>query len=153
MLKIVFLKKYNIITFFKVNYIVMILGLGLDIVQIVRIKNINSTFGDNFLKKIYTSGEIYQINSISSSKKKEEFLAKRFAAKEAFSKALGTGIGRIKFNEIEVCNDDNGKPKITRTDKINQLIKELFTVENYQINLSIADDAGIAQAIVIISIK
>jgi len=131
----------------------MILGLGLDIVQIVRIKNINSTFGDNFLKKIYTSGEIYQINSISSSKKKEEFLAKRFAAKEAFSKALGTGIGRIKFNEIEVCNDDNGKPKITRTDKINQLIKELFTVENYQINLSIADDAGIAQAIVIISIK
>ncbi len=78
-------------------------------------------------------------------------MAKRFAAKEAFAKALGIGIGRIKFNEIEIYNDQNGKPEILRTKKIDQLIKELFTVKDYQINLSITDDAGIAQAIVILS--
>jgi len=78
-------------------------------------------------------------------------LAKRFSAKEAFAKALGIGICRIKFNEIEIYNDQNGKPEILRTKKIDQLIKELFTVKDYQINLSITDDAGIAQAIVILS--
>ena len=57
----------------------------------------------------------------------------------------------INFNEIENYNDQNGKPEILRTKKIDQLIKELFTVKDYQINLSITDDAGIAQAIVILS--
>ena len=129
----------------------MILGLGLDIVKICRIEKIYDKFGEGFLEKIFTKNEIIKVNSFSSQVKKREFLAKRFAAKEAFAKALGIGIGRIKFNEIEIYNDQNGKPEILRTKKIDQLIKELFTVKDYQINLSITDDAGIAQAIVILS--
>jgi holo-[acyl-carrier protein] synthase len=129
----------------------MILGIGLDIVKISRIEKIVEKSQENFLQKIYTQSEIDKFHSISSEKRKSEFLAKRFTAKEAFSKALGVGIGKIKFHEIEIYNDTNGKPKITKTEKINQLIKDLFTVENYQINLSITDDAGIAQSIVILS--
>ena len=129
----------------------MILGLGLDIVKISRIEKIYDKFGEGFLEKIFTKNEIIKVNSFSSQVKKREFLAKRFAAKEAFAKALGIGIGRIKFNEIEIYNDQNGKPEILRTKKIDQLIKELFTVKDYQINISITDDAGIAQAIVILS--
>ena len=129
----------------------MILGLGLDIVKISRIEKIYDKFGEGFLEKIFTKNEIIKVNSFSSQVKKREFLAKRFAAKEAFAKALGIGICRIKFNEIEIYNDQNGKPEILRTKKIDQLIKELFTVKDYQINLSITDDAGIAQAIVILS--
>jgi holo-[acyl-carrier protein] synthase len=129
----------------------MILGVGLDIVDISRIAKIYNNFGDNFLKKILSKNEIIKINNISNNKKQIDFLAKRFAAKESFAKSLGIGIGRIKFNEIEITNDPNGKPNITKNQKINQLIKELFAVENYQINLSISDDNGIAQAIVILS--
>jgi holo-[acyl-carrier protein] synthase len=129
----------------------MILGIGLDIVKISRIEKIIEKSQENFLQKIYAQSEIDKFHSISYKQKRSEFLAKRFAAKEAFSKALAIGIGKIKFHEIEIYNDKNGKPEIKKTDKINQLIKELFTVENYQINLSITDDAGIAQAIVILS--
>ncbi len=131
----------------------MILGLGLDIVKISRIDAIYSKLGNNFLDRIFTKSEIDRMKSFSSNKKKLEFLSKRFASKEAFSKALGVGIGQIKFNEIEIYNDRNGKPEIRKTAKINLLVKDLFTVKDYQINLSITDDAGIAQAIVILSKK
>ncbi|MFT4718476.1 MAG: holo-[acyl-carrier protein] synthase [Rickettsiales bacterium] len=131
----------------------MILGLGLDIVKTSRIDAIYSKLGNNFLDRIFAKSEIDRMKYFSSNKKKLEFLSKRFAAKEAFSKALGVGIGQIKFNEIEIYNDQNGKPEIRKTAKINLLVKDLFTVKDYQINLSITDDAGIAQAIVILSKK
>lgn len=129
----------------------MILGIGLDIVKISRIEKIIEKSQENFLQKIYTQSEIEKFYSISSKERKSEFLAKRFASKEAFSKALGVGIGKIQFHEIEIYNNANGKPEIRKTEKISQLIKDLFTVENYQINLSISDDADIAQSIVILS--
>lgn len=138
---------------FKVNYSFMILGLGLDIVTISRITKIYKIKDQKFLARILTKNEIIQFNNFALDDKKESFIAKRFAAKEALAKAIGTGIGRIKFNEIEIYNNNNGKPEIKKNNKINELVKELFTVKDYQINLSLSDDSDIAQAIVILSKK
>lgn len=129
----------------------MILGLGLDIVDISRIEKTYGKFEDNFLKKVFSSNEILKFNDFSNKVSRIKFLAKRFAAKEAFSKAIGTGIGKINFNEIEIYNDNNGKPGITKTNKVNKIIKDIFNIDNYQINISISDDANISQSIVIIS--
>ena len=83
--------------------------------------------------------------------KKTAFFAKRFAAKEAFSKAIGLGIGRgIDFKDIEVINDDLGKPKINILNNKEIFLKKHFNCENFNIHLSISDDKNAATAIVII---
>ena len=85
-----------------------IFGIGTDIVSIDRIKN--SLKNKNFLKRIYNEKEISKCKKINNS---NNCFAKRFAAKEAFSKALGTGISTgIIFNEIVVLNESSGKPFI-----------------------------------------
>lgn len=92
----------------------MILGTGIDIVKISRIKNLIEKYGERFLKKIYTEAEIkycqQKINSAPS-------FAARFAAKEAVLKALGTGMRNNSWQDIEVLNDDLGKPEISLSDK------------------------------------
>ena len=127
----------------------MILGIGSDIVEIARIFKAIEKFGDKFLTKIFTSNEI--IAAQNKSFKKNAFYAKRFAAKEAFSKACGTGIGRgINFNDIEVFNDDFGKPKIKILNNKNSVLQKLFGCKNFAIHLSISDEKSLAQAFVII---
>ncbi|MFO7317479.1 MAG: holo-ACP synthase [Bacilli bacterium] len=87
----------------------MIKGIGLDIVEIERIKELmNRT--DKFHKRILSERELDIFNHLSE-KRKYEFLAGRFAAKEAFSKANGTGIREgCEFHQIEILNDELGKP-------------------------------------------
>ncbi|MDF2947917.1 MAG: acpS [Bacillales bacterium] len=88
----------------------MIIGTGIDIIEIERLfPHVNE---DKFLNRILTSGELINYGNLSA-KRKLEYLAGRFAAKEAFSKALGTGIGsQFSFMDIQVLNEENGKPFI-----------------------------------------
>ncbi|MBU6140048.1 MAG: holo-ACP synthase [Proteobacteria bacterium] len=126
----------------------MILGIGIDLVSVERIQNLEDQFGKKFLQKIFTKNE-----SAESKKKISSaiFLAKRFAAKEAFSKALGLGIGRgINFQDIEVENDDFGKPRIKILNEKNAFIKKHFNCENFAIHLSLSDEKSFANAIVLI---
>ncbi|WP_226671380.1 holo-ACP synthase [Metabacillus litoralis] len=89
----------------------MIMGIGLDIIELDRIRRIVDR-QPGFIKRILTLNEIEKFASLSK-ERKVEFLAGRFAVKEAYSKALGTGIGEeISFQDIEVINDDKGKPVI-----------------------------------------
>ena len=91
----------------------MIKGIGLDIVEIQRIRKI-STSQPRFAERILTEVE-QKIYCKLSVDRQVEYLAGRFAAKEAFSKALGTGIGReVGFQDIEIINDERGKPIISK---------------------------------------
>ncbi len=132
----------------------MILGIGNDIVAINRIKNIYTKFDEKFLKKIYCEHEIDIAKILlkeNNTNKLFSFLAKRFCAKEAFSKALGIGLGRgINFNDIGIINNKFGKSEIViAKNKIN-FIKQLLSCENFIIHLSLSDEKEFAFAIVII---
>lgn len=96
----------------------MITGLGVDIVEIDRIQAAVKQYGDSFLNRIFTSGEISYCTKRRSFKFPE--LAARFAAKEAYAKAVGTGMRGIHWKEIEVVNEKTGKPRIAISGKIRQ---------------------------------
>lgn len=89
----------------------MIYGIGCDIEEIERFfKYFNN---QNFLNKVYTELELLQFNSINHPRKKAEFLASRYAVKEAMSKALGVGISKdFSFKDVEVLKTELGKPYI-----------------------------------------
>lgn len=84
----------------------MILSSGLDLIEIKRIQKALDRHGERFLKRIYTEAEIKQARGNAPE------LAARFAAKEAASKALGTGIGLVSWREMEIINDFTGKPHL-----------------------------------------
>lgn len=91
----------------------MILGIGIDIVELDRIKRIAEQ-QEKFIDRILTETEKFEYHKLSA-KRKTEFLAGRFAAKEAFAKAAGTGIGHeLSFLDIEIVADDKGKPFIVK---------------------------------------
>jgi len=88
----------------------MVRGLGIDIIEVKRIKKILEDYGDRFLKRILTDNEISYCMKFS---KPELHLAGRFASKEAYSKAIGTGIGKeFSWKDIEILNNERGKPYI-----------------------------------------
>ena len=126
-----------------------VLGTGIDIVENNRLKK--SLFGkkSNFKNKIFTN------NEIAYCEKKKNIIncySKRFAAKEAFVKALGTGIRHnINFKDIEVVNDHYGKPYLLIKKNVINKIKILFKVKKFNIFLSITDEKKYAIASVIIS--
>lgn len=87
----------------------MITGLGTDIIEISRISKANKE--DRLAKRVLTPDELDLYEGISNEERKTSYLAGRFAVKEAYSKALGTGIGKaVSFNDINCLNDENGKP-------------------------------------------
>lgn len=130
----------------------MILGIGIDTVSITRVNNLMSKYDIKFENKIFTTKEIDRFNQINSDNAKKSFYAKRFAAKEAFSKALGLGIGRgIDFKDIAIDNDELGKPFINIVNDKENFIKQHFKVDDYVIHLSLSDDADSALAMVTIS--
>ena len=121
-----------------------IFGVGIDIVEIQRIKETYSRYGERFARKILSNSEL---RSFYKNKNKISFLAKRFAAKEAVGKALGVGIknGSILKN-IEIKNDLNGKPFVN----INN-IKKLNMAEKKEIHISLSDEKkyAVANALII----
>ena len=106
----------------------MIYGIGTDVVEVIRIKESIEKYGDKLAKKILTDEEMI---AYKSSTLKENFLAKRFAAKEAFSKAMGTGFrGEINLQAISVKHDEMGKPSFDFNNNINEiLIKQKITCQ------------------------
>ena len=126
-----------------------IFGIGTDIINIKRINNSIKRGGYSFKKKIFSDKEI---TYCEKKKNPGAFYAKRFAAKEAFTKALGTGIGKgISLKDIEIFNDSSGKPNIKLKGFTNNYLKKKIKRNNYNIYLSLSDDKPWAQATVIIS--
>ena len=128
----------------------MIIGLGSDIIDIRRIERTLDRFGDRFVNRVFTSVEVAKSdNRISRSSS----YAKRFAAKEACSKALGTGFRKGTYwRDIGVSNLPTGSPTIILTGgALENLIKIIHQGMSPNINLTMTDDYPIAEAVVIIS--
>ena len=124
-----------------------IFGIGTDIVNTLRIKKIFNT-NKRFKNKIFSKKEIKYCESRSN---KISSYSKRFAAKEAFSKALGLGISKgISFNEISIYNNKNGAPFIELSGKTKIIAKSLTKNKN-KIYLSLSDEKKYALAMVVIS--
>ena len=115
----------------------MISGIGIDIIEIDRVKSAVKKYGKNFLRRIFTEREL----KYCSNRKVYKFpeMAARFAAKEAYSKAIGTGIVGIKFMEIEVVNNKNGKPHIAVRGKMRS---------NIHVSLSHSQNYAVASVVV-----
>ena len=126
-----------------------ILGTGIDIVENYRIKKLLLKKKSNFKNKIFTNNEIIYCEKKSNI---TNCYSKRFAAKEAFVKALGTGFRKnINFKDIEVLKNHYGKPYILINKKVINKIKTSFKVKKFNILLSISDETKYSIASVIIS--
>ena len=124
-----------------------IIGIGVDIVENKRIQK--SIKNPLFKKRIYSSKELKQSNTVNN---KVAYFSKRFAAKEAFSKALGTGFRiNLNFKDIEIINDKIGKPNYVKNKKISKIIQKNFKIKNYKCFLSISDEKNNSIAFTIIS--
>jgi holo-[acyl-carrier protein] synthase len=133
----------------------MIYGIGVDLISVPRIEKIYQKFGSKFENKLFTKLELERSCQIKGSDyklvflQKSKFYAKRFVAKEAFSKALGVGIGRgINFCDIEIFNNNLGKPElriINNRDKLLQIIGS----SNFKIHLSLSDEVKGNEALAI----
>ena len=122
-------------------------GIGTDIVSIDRIKK--SLKNKNFLKRIFNEKEILKCKKTMKS---TNCFAKRFAAKEAFSKALGTGIANgINLNEIIILNKKSGKPYIILIGQTKKTLKKKFKGKKSKVSLSLSDEKKYAVAFVAIS--
>lgn len=127
----------------------MIIGLGSDLIDIRRVENSLERFGDRFIQRIFT--EIEQVKS-DRRKQRAASYAKRFAAKEACSKALGTGISKgVFWRDMGVVNLPGGKPTMRLTNGAEKHLRSMMP-DGYEpfIHLTITDDFPLAQAFVII---
>jgi len=121
------------------------IGAGVDIVDNSRIKK--SILNNAFLNRVFTNEEILISKNI---KNKSSYFAKRFAAKEAFVKSLGTGFRNgLNFKDISVINDKLGKPSFFISNKIKNMIKKKFKINKFKFFLSISDEKKYSIAFVI----
>jgi holo-[acyl-carrier protein] synthase len=128
----------------------MIIGLGSDLIDIRRIEKTIEQYGERFLRRIFTSLECERSDRRAA---RSASYAKRFAAKEACAKALGTGLRRgVFWKDMGVVNLTGGKPTMALTNGALRRLEEI-TPQGHraQIDLTISDDFPLAQAIVIIS--
>ena len=126
-----------------------ILGIGVDIIQNKRIK---ALIGDKkFINKTFGINEV----KLSKNKvNKTNYFAKRFAAKEAFAKSIGTGFrNNLNFKDIEILNDKIGKPYYSLSNKTRKILKKIFRVRNYDLFLSISDEKDYSVAFTILQTK
>ena len=123
-----------------------IIGGGVDIIENSRIKK--SVINKSFLYRVFNNKEILISKNI---KNRSSYFAKRFAAKEAFVKSLGTGFrNNLNFKDISVINDKFGKPSFYITKKIKNLIKKKFKINSFNFLLSISDEKKYSIAFVIL---
>jgi holo-[acyl-carrier protein] synthase len=124
----------------------MVVNIGTDIVEIARITDVVERQGDTFAKRILTGDEFQRYQVIQN---KVAYLAKRFAAKEAIAKALGTGIGHgVSFQDINVINNDKGAPEVTLTGGAARVMAEQGA---HKVLLSLADERHYAIAYAILA--
>ncbi len=124
-------------------------GIGVDIIENNRIKKMIKN--KKFLKRIFSN---YEISSSKKIRNKTPFFAKRFAAKEAFSKSLGTGFRNgLKFKDIIIKNSSSGKPFFFISKKLKLVIQEKFKTKKFNFFLSISDEKNYSVAFVIFQKK
>lgn len=134
--KVFYKKKY------KINKKVMLIGIGTDIIEVNRIKETIEKYGDRFINKMFTEVEIEYCEQFKE--KKYLHYAARFAAKEAFSKAIGTGFARgFKFKEIYIKNLKTGEPTVV----LDGNLKESYGDNNIKVSLSHTDNNATAYVI------
>ena len=121
----------------------MIVGIGNDIIEIERIEKAISKEG--FKDKIYTQRELENIKKRGN---RAETYAGVFSAKEAISKAIGTGVREFSFTNLDILNDDLAKPYVVVSEKLDKIIKS--KKEDYQIEISISHSKKYATAMAII---
>jgi holo-[acyl-carrier protein] synthase len=123
-----------------------ILGTGVDIVENIRInKSLKKNF---FISRVFTASEILLSKKV---KNKSTYYAKRFAAKEAFAKAIGTGFRNdLNFKDISIINNKLGKPSFVINEKIKKIIKKQFKTTSFNFFLSISDEKKYSIAFVIL---
>ena len=123
-----------------------ILGIGIDIIKNQRVRSLIKN--KIFIKRNFGKNEIKYSNKISN---KVSYFAKRFAAKEAFAKALGTGFRKnLNFKDVEVLNDKLGKPFYSKSKKINSIIYKQLKIKKYNLFLSISDEKDYSIAFTIL---
>ena len=123
-----------------------ILGIGVDIVQNKRIRSLikNKTF----ILRTFGNKEVMFSKKITN---KTNYFSKRFAAKEALAKSIGTGFrNNLNFKDIEILNNKQGKPFYNKSKKIDSIIKRKFKIKNYNLFLSISDEKDYSIAFAII---
>ena len=121
----------------------MILGIGNDIIEIERIEK--AILREGFKNKVYTQKELKNIEKRGN---RVETYAGIFSAKEAISKAIGTGVREFSLTDLEILNDDLGKPYVVVSERLDKIIKS--KKEDYQIEISISHSKKYAIAMAII---
>ena len=125
------------------------IGIGVDIIDNARIRN--SIKNKNFLRKIYGSQELLKSKKILN---KTNYFAKRFAAKESLSKAIGTGFkDGLNFKDVQILNDKIGKPYYLLDKKLENFIKKKKKLKDFNLFLSISDEKNYSVAFTIIQSK
>ena len=125
------------------------LGVGVDIIENSRIKK--SMLNKKFVSKIFSNLEIIKSKKTNN---KTGYFSKRFAAKEAFSKAVGTGIRKgLNFSDISILNDKYGKPFIKITNKLRNIMKKKFKTSRVNVFLSVSDEKKHSIAFVVLGKK
>jgi len=126
-----------------------ILGIGVDIVENSRIAK--SLKNNLFIKRIFSNSEILIANK---TKDKKSYYSKRFAAKEAFAKSIGTGFrNNFNFKDISIVNNKLGKPSFLINEKIKKIVKKKFKISSFNFFLSISDEKKYSVAYVILQKK
>ena len=122
----------------------MIYGIGIDLIRISRIESVIQRWGDKFVRRVFTPGEAKTCDSRAFS---SSAFALRFAAKEAFSKALGTGMrNNLRWREIEVANDPSGKPSLRLYGKSSEICRRKG-VKGMHLSLSDEGEYGTAMVV------
>tara|TARA_Y100000816_G_C25931529_1_gene485781 strand:+ start:118 stop:504 length:387 start_codon:yes stop_codon:yes gene_type:complete len=123
-----------------------ILGIGVDVVQNKRIRVLLKN--DKFMNRTFSKNEMKFSKKINL---KTNFFSKRFAAKEALAKAIGTGFRyNLNLKDIEIFNDKIGKPYYFKSKKIDKIIKKKFSIKSYNLFLSISDEKDYSVAFTIL---
>ena len=126
-----------------------ILGIGVDIIENSRITK--SLKNNLFIKRIFSNSEILIAKKL---KDKKNYYSKRFAAKEAFAKSIGTGFrNNLNYKDISIVNDKMGKPSFIISEKIKRIIQKEFKVSSFNFFLSISDEKKYSIAYVILQKK
>ncbi len=126
-----------------------ILGIGVDIIQNKRVGVLIRN--KMFIKRTFGKKEL---KSFKKKTNNVNFFAKRFAAKEAFAKSLGTGFRyNLNFKDIEILNDKKGRPYYSMSKKINNIISKKFKTKRYNLFLSITDEKEYSAAFTILQKK
>ena len=123
----------------------MIFGIGTDIVSYQRIRDLNEKYGERFAQRILAASELEEY---AASNDKARYLMKHFAAKEAFAKAMGTGLrASVTLRRISIDHDEQGKPLLAFDDVLSNYVARLGVTRHH---LSISDEKDVAVAFVVL---